>query len=528
MPSMHGRWSRASMLAASLLAMLAVLLFFRRLETQLALEGNLKLRALLRAAAIVSVALGSCNLFLCSESKVYQEAIVWGAALTLAQAVFLFCYLTEPRSRWLALACVTAFLAFFARVSSGAGALLSLAIVDLAVLLPSARLRAWWGAAALPRRPAAIAMSAVLLAAALLWLGLNYAKFGMFLVSAPMQTNTQYDRERLARIKGDLASWYNLPLTATCYLSPGNIRFGDRFPWVYLTGGQQALEQRFPKAHFDRAEAFAGLPPAAPGLLLGALAGTLLCFGLLRPELRACRAPLLGAFAGGLLLFTWGFISYRYLDDLLPWLAAGSVIALVHIPRLPPGRLRHGLVALALCLTVYGVWTNFAFAIVQQRFYSYPIPQEKRMAFDDFADAGSRGGLGALLSFSAQWRKYVEASAFLSGNVQVNRATGRADQPVIASTSAPSQAGYTVTLPAATRYEIAVRCASAEPRPLQLLLNGRAAAGVCGLPTGGWMQQQQRWFSAGVFSLPGGINQFALASDGPFPAVSMIRFTRVD
>ena len=44
MPAMYGRWSRASMLAASLLAMLSVLLFFRRLERHLGLDGHPKLR----------------------------------------------------------------------------------------------------------------------------------------------------------------------------------------------------------------------------------------------------------------------------------------------------------------------------------------------------------------------------------------------------------------------------------------------------------------------------------------------------
>jgi hypothetical protein len=42
------------------------------------------------------------------------------------------------------------------------------------------------------------------------------------------------------------------------------------------------------------------------------------------------------------------------------------------------------------------------------------------------------------------------------------------------------------------------------------------------------MQQQQRWFRAGVFALPQGMNQLALASDGLFPAVSLIRLTRID
>ena len=73
-----------------------------------------------------------------------------------------------------------------------------------------------------------------------------------------------------------------------------------------------------------------------------------------------------------------------------------------------------------------------------------------------------------------------------------------------------------------------MRCASVDSRPLQLLLNGHTAAVVCGLPTGGFMQPQQRWFSGGAFPLPAGLNQIVLASDTPFPAVSMLRLIRVD
>jgi hypothetical protein len=90
----------------------------------------------------------------------------------------------------------------------------------------------------------------------------------------------------LARLKGGLYSKDNLPLTAACYLWPGNIRFGKRFPWVYLTGGREVWEQRFPNAHIDGIEAFTSLPSSVPGLLLGAFFGTLLCFAGQRPELR--------------------------------------------------------------------------------------------------------------------------------------------------------------------------------------------------------------------------------------------------
>jgi hypothetical protein len=143
---------------------------------------------------------------------------------------------------------------------------------------------------------------------------LNYAKFGVLFVSQPMQMNVQYGRERLARIKGDLASLDNLPMTAACYLWPGNIRFGARFPWVYLTGGEQGLEKRFPSAHFDRAEAFASLPPSAPGLLLAAICGTLPAS---RHGARNSAALRWRVCVGGP-LDVHLFISYRYLKTRCP------------------------------------------------------------------------------------------------------------------------------------------------------------------------------------------------------------------
>jgi hypothetical protein len=215
---------------------------------------------------------------------------------------------------------------------------------------------------------------------------------------------------------------------------------------------------------------------------------------------------------------------------MLPWLAVGSVIAMLRIPLLKSDGLRHGLAGFVALLTAYAVWTNFAFAMVQQRYYAYPIPPEKRMVFEDFSDAVSIGGLGAIWAFGDHWRKYVAAGAFVTGssNVGLNFATGRPDEPVMGSRAVPARAEYVVVVPTGARYEIAVRCASGEPRPLQLLLNGQLAAVVCGQPTGGWMQQHQLWVTGGVFPLPKGWNRLALASDGPFPAVSMIRLTGVD
>jgi hypothetical protein len=527
-PGMHGRWSRASMVLASLVAMLAMLMLLRWLEQRMGAVGSGRLRAAMRATAVTAVGLGSTQFYLCAESKVYQEAIAWSAALALAHVVLLVRYFGEPRRKWLAAACATALLAFFARVSVGAGPLVALAIVDSALLIPSAGWRRFWGVEPGGRRAAA-AIAVTLGLSAALWMGLNYAKFGSPFSSTPMGMNLQYTRDRLAHMNGGLFAPANLPMNAWSYLLPGHLRFGNRFPWVFLAEGNEEMAKRFPHAHLDVAEPYASLPDSAPALVLGALAGMALCFFRRREELRVCRGPLIGALAGCGLTLAIGFVTYRYLGDWLPWLACASAVAAVSIGTIASNLWRRLAAVAAVTLTAYGVWANFAFAMVQQRVYAFPIPIEKRMVFDDFAETLGRTGLTAAPGFFLQWRKYVGAADFRAGNVKVSLATGRGDQPTIVSLGEPSGAEWTVELPARGRYEVAVRCASAELRPLMLVLNRQLAArNVCGQSTGGWMQDQQLWFPAGVFTLPGERNQVGLATQNAFPAVSVLRFTRVE
>jgi hypothetical protein len=528
LPDMHGRWSRFSMLVSALVWMAMAAWLFRRLETSLALRGSERLRDVLRITLIAGAGLGSVNLFLMAESKVYEEALAWGAVLTVATALFLLRYLTQPARKFLILACASGFLAFFTRVSIGAGALAGLALLDLAVLLRPRRMLEWL---AIPEgtlpRGTAIILSVTLLSGGAAWTGLNYWKFGLWLNPMPMQLYVAADASRVTRMKGNPTSPANLPLSAAVYLSPANIRYGRRFPWVYLTRDPN-LAGRFPSAHLDMAEPYASLPASNPGLLLAALAGLALCFGSRRPQLTRFRLPLAAVCAGGFFLFLWGFISYRYLHDWSAWLVMGAAISLAHIPLLTDSRLRNGLAGLAALLVAYSIWTNFAFAIVQQRFYAFPIPQPKRVAFEDFTDIAEGRGLGGMLEYAAHRRMYLEAAAFNGGNVAVDRTEGRGDQTVIYSpSSGPSFADYLVQLPADGRYEVAVRCAGEDSRPLLLVWNDRPASqGACGVPTGGWTQAFQKWSPAGQFDLRAGAHRIRLARDGPFPAVSAIRLIR--
>jgi hypothetical protein len=528
LPGMHGRWNRLSMLLASALMMGALILLLGRLESRLPLEGGRRLRNLLTATLIFATAIGSTNFFLSSESKVYQEAIIWGSALAFAQAVFLACYLMDPKGKWLALSCTAAFLAFFARTSVGAGPVFSLFLVDMALLIPSARLRAYW-ISPLPRRTAAVVLSATLIVTAASWAGLNYWKFGMVFTTQPVALNQKFDQQRLQRVKGDLVSLNNLPLTLSNYFSPANISFDKRFPWVALTlVDPAALAARFPKAHLDSVEPFASLPSAMPAILLAAIAGTVLCLTRRRNPFRALRAPLCGALAGCAVVFNWGMLSYRLLHDTFAWLAVGSAIAITWIPSIERKRLRYGLAGLFVAATAYAMWANFAFAIVQQRYLAFPIRPEKRFALWGFARAVDTNGLKGFLDYASHWHAYIPAASFQSGNLVVDRSE-RSDQPTVrAEGQLPNRAEYVVDAPGDGDYQLAILYASGEPRPVRLSINGVDVTDVCGLPTGGWSIANRGWLLAGGFHLNRGMNRIVLTRNGPFPYISMLRLVRMD
>lgn len=530
LPGMYGRWGPVSMLLASALTLGMLLLLMRRLESRFPPRCGHGLRNALRAVLILAAALGSTNFFVSTEHKVYQESIVWGSALALAQAVFLACYLMSPKTRWLALSCAAGFLAFFARVSSGAGPLFSLLLLVAAWLVPSVRFRAFFAGPGLPRR-AGVAFSATLLASAVVWAGLNYWKYGQVFTSQPVALNRQFDQERLQRVKGNLVSLYNLPVTLPAYLSPGSIEFKPRFPWAFLTKGDPALARRFPKAHFDTFEPFASLPAGMPELFLAAIAGTAICLARRRKELWEFRAPMCGALAGCAVIFTFGYISYRYLHDMFPWLAMGSAVAVAVLPSIPGKALRRGLATLFVAAAVYAIGVNFAFALRWQRYYCYPIRPEKHIAYSDMCSIIDTRGLRAYLWYARHWQRYIAAGSFRGGNLAVDRTdlAERYDQPVLQSQGQPPYgAEYEVDLPAAGTYEIAIRYAAAEPRPVRLFVNGQDVKEVCASTTGGWLPSHQRWDSAGLFKLSGGATRIGLASYGPFPPVSMLRLIRIE
>jgi len=184
---------------------------------------------------------------------------------------------------------------------------------------------------------------------------------------------------------------------------------GAGFPGWFLTQGD-LCSGPLPKAHFDFAEPFAGLPRRHAELLLrqcrnGALPG--------RPRQGTAelRAPLCGALAGCGLMFTWGAISYRYLHDMFPWLVLGSSVAVAYVPSLPR----------KACATGWPVYSwlrpvtrraptapsHFA---PSGTLRSTPYSRRKRMGYLDLSSVIDTGGLHGFLWYLGHWRRYIPAA----------------------------------------------------------------------------------------------------------------------
>lgn len=119
----------------------------------------------------------------------------------------------------------------------------------------------------------------------------------------------------------------------------------------------------------------------------------------------------------------------------------------------------------------------------------------------------------------------IEAENTKSGNTKTDTSVFGAGIGVLTSPVVPAWAEFEVTLPAAGKYEIRSRFASANARPVRLSVNGKVLLqDYAKDATGGYFAADQKWLSAGEFSLPAGKITIRLDSDGPFPHIDKIAF----
>jgi hypothetical protein len=115
----------------------------------------------------------------------------------------------------------------------------------------------------------------------------------------------------------------------------------------------------------------------------------------------------------------------------------------------------------------------------------------------------------------------MEAEDFVRGNVLKDRDNfGKGIGVLVNAGQYPNEAEYEVAVPEAGPYQLDLRYASGDPRPIRILINGvQMASNAAGQVTGGFYPDRQQWFAEGVFSLRAGKNTIKFERASYFPHI---------
>ncbi len=199
----------------------------------------------------------------------------------------------------------------------------------------------------------------------------TWAKFG-YPVGLPMadQVWTQIDQHRqqfLAANGGKAYSPTFIPTTALTYLRPDGLRLTDVFPYVTLPARAPSVVGG---VVMDMTYRTSSAPASMPLVFLLGVWGAITSFRR-TPIGRAAlvRIPMLAAAAATVGVFVWGYVSNRYLSDLLPLLFVACAVGIADIWRRlegRPARVRRAWASGFAVLAVVSVVINVAVASTPQ------------------------------------------------------------------------------------------------------------------------------------------------------------------
>jgi hypothetical protein len=118
----------------------------------------------------------------------------------------------------------------------------------------------------------------------------------------------------------------------------------------------------------------------------------------------------------------------------------------------------------------------------------------------------------------------LEAEKFSRGNAVADYATfGRGIGVVVTPSVVPAFVEYDLPRASEGDYDLYIRYASAEPRPMTVTLNDRVITiAACSQATGGYDPSKQLWQKAGSLHLAADSNRLRLSRSGVFPAMDKI------
>jgi hypothetical protein len=379
--------------------------FLNRALSSLDAQRSASPRAPLRVAAnrrivdrviislfLLCAGIGSTHLFLSSRAFIFHEAIAWGSTLALASAYYLLRYLLDAKLHLLLEAGATAFLAFFARPTAGAGAVFACGVLALLLLLQansSRRLRATreWAARLWPRLGATprthplrngLLIGACVALTGVCYLATNYLKFHTF-DGVPVQYYTQYidDPYRMKITGGKQIHLGNIQTCFVAYFVRPGVEFRRQFPWIFMSSRRVFV---YRGAAIDVIEGTSTVPASMPwALFLGAIGLAAALHGGSRAR-RAMRLPILGLAVGGSVIFVTVGITERYLHDLYPFLVLAAALGVAWLLGRRPRIKLPGALVLAL-LGLFAIAANSAFALEYQREIVWGVPPDRLTEF---------------------------------------------------------------------------------------------------------------------------------------------------
>jgi hypothetical protein len=336
-------------------------------------------RELWATAALSFVLLAGPPLCLASAAMVYQEAIIWGLALSVVAFDAVVRWQRDPSGGRLVVASGLVLLALMGRQSVALGPAVALAATGGVQLWDRWRAGVGWHRLGLMAASLAVAVLVPVGASS----GLHYAKIGV-LFGLPFENQIRWEsgsdiREELVAARQP--SVEHVTRAAGVYLRPVAVEPRRDFPWLDFRRSDPAKLNR--QLAFAAVDWSSSLPTGAPALSLLAIGGALWTYRTRRARgPSAALWPLwCGVLAGSVVTLTYCLVADRYLNDLYPVAVIGGLIgfyALAHAQTNGRRALRRGGVVGLGSLAVAGVLVNVALTLELQRERWFLAPEAER------------------------------------------------------------------------------------------------------------------------------------------------------
>ena len=136
--------------------------------------------------------------------------------------------------------------------------------------------------------------------------------------------------------------------------------------------------------------------------------------------------------------------------------------------------------------------------------------------------------LAELPAHAGDARLFVEAEKFNRGNAHIDTEGYGKGIGVIHTVTVPTFAEWDITLPKAGAYQVELRYAAMESRPIRLIVNGQAVKeNAAAQITGSWNPDGQRWEAQGVYAFTAGKNTLRIERSGDIPHIDKLMIVPV-